>query len=192
MQSRLGCESETHMAQDAEPALASFLHTTILAHRTLAHSMAFMLANKLSSRTLLGTQLMRMIQDVYEADPVRPEPLCWLAPMLLLLAWACKSRPKVGVGRHQVADELAGLDLKAALASSFSSLGSTLCTRPMPEAEEALLCRASWRQGWQTFRQCTIGTPHATSTRSASCTSRVSSPSSATGWPTGCGTMADG
>ena len=57
--------------QDAEPALASFLHTTILAHQSMAHSMSFLLANKLSSRTLLGTQLMRMICDAYEDDPVR-------------------------------------------------------------------------------------------------------------------------
>ena len=59
--------------QGKEPALASFLHSTILAHRTLEHSMAFILANKLSSRTLLGTQLMRMVQDAYERDHVRAD-----------------------------------------------------------------------------------------------------------------------
>ena len=89
------------VAQDAEPALASFLHTTILAHRTLAHSMAFMLANKLSSRTLLGTQLMRMIQDVYEADPVRPELSCCPAPTLLLRAQTCRPCGKARGGRPE-------------------------------------------------------------------------------------------
>ena len=57
--------------QAAEPALASFLHTSVLAHPSLAKAMSFMLANKLSSRTLLGTQLMRLISDAYRADPVR-------------------------------------------------------------------------------------------------------------------------
>ena len=78
--------------QDAEPALASFLHTTILAHRTLAHSMAFMLANKLSSRTLLGTQLMRMIQDVYETDPVRPPPIRMRAGWPVPVSLGCTAR----------------------------------------------------------------------------------------------------
>lgn len=54
---------------EMEPALASFVHTAILTHGSLAKSMAFMLANKLSSRTLLGTQLMRLIMAAYEDDP---------------------------------------------------------------------------------------------------------------------------
>lgn len=54
---------------DVEPAIASFLHTSILAQKSLAKSMALMLANKLSSRTLLGTQLMKIIFDAYEDDP---------------------------------------------------------------------------------------------------------------------------
>ena len=58
------------LLQEKEPSLASFLHTTILAHKSLSHSLAFMLANKLSSRTLLGTQLMHMIQDAYARDAV--------------------------------------------------------------------------------------------------------------------------
>ncbi|EFJ49080.1 hypothetical protein VOLCADRAFT_74427 [Volvox carteri f. nagariensis] len=56
--------------QDAasEPALASNLYSTILAHPNIEKSMAFLLANKLSSPTMLGMQLMRLIQDVYEDD----------------------------------------------------------------------------------------------------------------------------
>lgn len=53
-----------------EPAVASFLHTSILAHASLAKAMAFMLANKLTSRTLLGTQLVRIISAAYADDPV--------------------------------------------------------------------------------------------------------------------------
>ena len=65
--------------QELEPPIASFLHTSILAHGSLAKAMAFMLANKLSSRTLLGTQLMRMITAAYEDDPVSPPQMCsWL------------------------------------------------------------------------------------------------------------------
>jgi len=54
--------------------MASFLHTAILAQKSLAKSMALMLANKLSSRTLLGTQLMRIISTAYEDDPVSMPP----------------------------------------------------------------------------------------------------------------------
>lgn len=56
-------------AAAAEPALASFLHTTVLVHSSLAKSVASLLANKLASRTLLGTQLASTIADAYAADP---------------------------------------------------------------------------------------------------------------------------
>ena len=58
--------------QETEPAVASFLHTSILGHASLAKAMAFMLANKLTSRTLLGTQLVRIISAAYADDPVCP------------------------------------------------------------------------------------------------------------------------
>lgn len=56
--------------QDSEPLLASALHTNILAHKTLGKAMAHLLALKMSSRTLLGTQLMRLINDAYADEPV--------------------------------------------------------------------------------------------------------------------------
>ena len=56
-------------AAAAEPALASFLHTTVLVHASLAKSVAFLLANKLASRTLLGTQLASTVADAFAADP---------------------------------------------------------------------------------------------------------------------------
>ena len=57
--------------QAKEPVLASFLHQNIISHASLGKAMAVLLANKLSSRTLLGTQLMQLISDVYRDDPVR-------------------------------------------------------------------------------------------------------------------------
>ena len=65
-------------ARDAardEPALASFLHTTVLVHASLAKSVAFLLANKLASRTLLGTQLASTIADAFAADPAMLDAL---------------------------------------------------------------------------------------------------------------------
>ena len=65
----LSCAAWT---QIREPVLASFLHQNIISHSSLGKAMAVLLANKLSSRTLLGTQLMQLISEAYKADPVRP------------------------------------------------------------------------------------------------------------------------
>lgn len=56
--------------QENEPLLASFLHTSILAHPSLGKALSHLLASKMQSRTLLGTQLMRLIYDAYQDDPV--------------------------------------------------------------------------------------------------------------------------
>ena len=48
------------------------MHSNILMHHSLDKSMAFLLANKLASRTLLSTQLQRLFNDAYTADPVSP------------------------------------------------------------------------------------------------------------------------
>lgn len=56
--------------QAKEPVLASFLHQNIISHASLGKAMAVLLANKLSSRTLLGTQLMQLVSDIYRDDPV--------------------------------------------------------------------------------------------------------------------------
>ena len=58
--------------QDAEPALASYLHAAVINHNSLESSLAFILANKLSSPTLLSTNLMQMILRAYTVNPVRP------------------------------------------------------------------------------------------------------------------------
>ncbi|GFR50654.1 hypothetical protein Agub_g12903, partial [Astrephomene gubernaculifera] len=53
----------------SEPALASNLYSTILAHNSLESTMSFLLANKLANPTMLGMQLMRLIQQAYDDDP---------------------------------------------------------------------------------------------------------------------------
>ena len=60
--------------QAKEPVLASFLHQNIISHASLGKAMAVLLANKLSSRTLLGTQLMQLVSDIYRDDPVSFPP----------------------------------------------------------------------------------------------------------------------
>ncbi len=57
------------MPQASEPALASNLYSTILAHNSIEKTLAFLLANKLASPTMLGMQLLRLISDAYEDDP---------------------------------------------------------------------------------------------------------------------------
>ena len=68
--------------QEREPLLASSLHTNILMHGSLAKAMAHLLANKMSSRTLLGTQLMRLITDAYHDEPVSSRTDFWPACQL--------------------------------------------------------------------------------------------------------------
>ena len=57
---------EARAAAEREPVLASFLHMTVIMHASLEKSMAFLLANKLASPTLLGTQLTRLFMEAYE------------------------------------------------------------------------------------------------------------------------------
>jgi hypothetical protein len=59
------------VVQEEEPVLASHLHSSIIAHKTLEDSLAFILSNKLSSATLLPTNIMQMIAAAYADDPVR-------------------------------------------------------------------------------------------------------------------------
>lgn len=60
---------EAKLDAETEPLLASFLHTNVLAHQSLAKALSHLLASKMQSRTLLGTQLMRLIFDAYQEDP---------------------------------------------------------------------------------------------------------------------------
>lgn len=60
---------EARAEADSEPALSGFLHATVIMHATMDASMAFLLAKKLASPTLLATQLTRLIKEAYEDDP---------------------------------------------------------------------------------------------------------------------------
>uniref|UniRef100_A0A7I4FUP5 serine O-acetyltransferase n=1 Tax=Physcomitrium patens TaxID=3218 RepID=A0A7I4FUP5_PHYPA len=59
---------EARWDSNKEPALASYLYSTILSHRTLERSLAFHLGNKLSSSTLLSTQLFNLLHDTFMED----------------------------------------------------------------------------------------------------------------------------
>lgn len=54
----------------AEPSLASFLHSTILANANIEKCLSFLLGNKLSNSTVLGAvQIMGLFQEAYYDDP---------------------------------------------------------------------------------------------------------------------------
>jgi hypothetical protein len=67
---------EARAAAEKEPVLASFLHMTVIMHASLEKSMAFLLANKLSSPTLLGTQLTRLFMEAYEVGAAGLRGVC--------------------------------------------------------------------------------------------------------------------
>lgn len=52
----------------SEPLLSSFLYAAILSHTSLERSLAFVLANRLSSPTLLSTQLAELCTSVLESN----------------------------------------------------------------------------------------------------------------------------
>ncbi|XP_078447480.1 putative serine acetyltransferase 1 [Wolffia australiana] len=54
---------------ESEPALASYLYATVLSHGTLARSLAFHLANRLSSPTLLPTLLYDIFVQAFDDSP---------------------------------------------------------------------------------------------------------------------------
>mmetsp|Transcript_4039 Transcript_4039/g.9765 ORF Transcript_4039/g.9765 Transcript_4039/m.9765 type:complete len:366 (-) Transcript_4039:4335-5432(-) len=60
--------AEAKAEADEEPALASYLFSTILAHRSLEDALAFVLANKLRSNVLLDSQLLEMFSAQYRRD----------------------------------------------------------------------------------------------------------------------------
>ncbi|CAN6441565.1 unnamed protein product [Victoria cruziana] len=62
---------ETKEDAEAEPALASFLFSTVLSHPSLMHCLAFHLGNKLSSSTLLPTLLYNLFFESFIDADVR-------------------------------------------------------------------------------------------------------------------------
>lgn len=59
---------EARADADKEPALASYLFSTILAHKSLEDALAFVLATKLRSNVLLDSQLLEMFSAQYRRD----------------------------------------------------------------------------------------------------------------------------
>ena len=52
----------------AERLLSSFLHSSILAHESFERSLAFVLANRLATPTMLPTQLFEIFHGVLASD----------------------------------------------------------------------------------------------------------------------------
>lgn len=61
-------KAEARRDAEAEPALASYLYSTILAHSSLARSLSFHLGNKLCSSTMLSTLLYDLFLDAFSND----------------------------------------------------------------------------------------------------------------------------
>lgn len=68
---RVWAQIKTEAKRDAEsePALASYLYSTILSHSSLERSLSFHLGNKLCSSTLLSTLLYDLFLDAFSSDP---------------------------------------------------------------------------------------------------------------------------
>lgn len=59
---------EAQSAAEAEPLLASFLHMTVLRHRSLEDVLAFHLSSKLSSPVMDARALMELFREAFESD----------------------------------------------------------------------------------------------------------------------------
>ncbi|MCD7455324.1 Diamine acetyltransferase 1 [Datura stramonium] len=62
-------KAEARRDAEAEPALASYLYSTILSHSSLDRSLSFHLGNKLCSSTLLSTLLYDLFLNTFSTDP---------------------------------------------------------------------------------------------------------------------------
>ncbi|XP_021727464.1 serine acetyltransferase 5-like isoform X2 [Chenopodium quinoa] len=61
-------KAEARRDADSEPALASYLYSTILSHSSLERSLSFHLGNKLCSSTLLSTLLYDLFLNILSSD----------------------------------------------------------------------------------------------------------------------------
>lgn len=62
-------QAETRRQTEEEPALASFLHATILNHDTLESALTFHLAQKLCSPAISSLQVREIIEQALKSDP---------------------------------------------------------------------------------------------------------------------------
>ena len=60
---------EVKLQAEQEPLLASFLHTTVLKHKSLEETLSLHLAHKLDNATLPGILLREIIDEALRADP---------------------------------------------------------------------------------------------------------------------------
>lgn len=61
-------KAEARRDAESEPALASYLYSTILSHSSLERSISFHLGNKLCSSTLLSTLLYDLFLNAFSTD----------------------------------------------------------------------------------------------------------------------------
>uniref|UniRef100_A0A7C8YI39 serine O-acetyltransferase n=1 Tax=Opuntia streptacantha TaxID=393608 RepID=A0A7C8YI39_OPUST len=61
-------QAEARRDAESEPALASYLYSTILSHSSLQRSLSFHLGNKLCSSTLLSTLLYDLFLNAFSSD----------------------------------------------------------------------------------------------------------------------------
>ncbi|KAM7480538.1 hypothetical protein LguiA_028751 [Lonicera macranthoides] len=61
-------KAEARLDAESEPALASYLYSTILSHSSLPRSLSFHLGNKLCSSTLLSTLLYDLFLNTFSSD----------------------------------------------------------------------------------------------------------------------------
>lgn len=62
-------KQETREQAEHEPALASFLHATILSHKTLEAALSYYLAQKLASPAINALQMREIIEQALISDP---------------------------------------------------------------------------------------------------------------------------
>ncbi|GJZ26850.1 serine acetyltransferase 5 [Tanacetum coccineum] len=61
-------KAEARRDAESEPALASYLYSTIISHASLTRSLSFHLGNKLCSSTLLSTLLYDLFLNTFSSD----------------------------------------------------------------------------------------------------------------------------
>jgi hypothetical protein len=175
--------------QAKEPVLASFLHQNIISHSSLGKAMAVLLANKLSSRTLLGTQLMQLISEAYWDDPVRkPSTHCLGGHagsyMLLCLVLAGSHMQSYLLHAYRFMPLCLELSSEPCTCGTLGAFPpdkrGPVCGPEMVTEARSCCCRLSWRLARRICMQLWTATRPARSSRSACSTSRASRPSSAT------------
>ncbi|CAJ1963442.1 unnamed protein product [Cylindrotheca closterium] len=60
---------EAYQEAQREPLLVSFLYSSILNHDSLESSLAFLLANKISSPAMISTQVQSLVKEALQLDP---------------------------------------------------------------------------------------------------------------------------